>query len=122
MGIFVTVIGIFAVVIGLIGLVSPHKLTGIATSLESTMRFRLAIGVRLLIGVAFFFMAPYSSFPVVVEAVAVLSIVAAFIILISGQKRLDAVIEWWASCSPNVVRLSAGFAVVVGVVLACSGI
>lgn len=122
MGAFVTLFGVLASVIGIVGLVSPSRLVGTVTYFNGSTRFQLAVGGRLLLGLVFFLAAPVCRMPLVVESLAVISIVAAIVLLVAGQKRLDNLLTWWSNCSPNVVRISAVFSLIVGILIAFSGI
>ena len=121
MAIVVSVIGVLAAVIGLMGLVQPRRIADIVEYWHGPTRFWLAIGVRLVMGTVMLIAAPECRLPVVVRVIGIIAIVAAVILLFIGQKRLDAFIAWWLARPPNVIRISAVFAMAFGVLIIWSG-
>ncbi len=121
MAVLVSIVGALAAVVGLMGLANPKVIVNLVKYCEGPMRFRLAVGVRLVMGVVFLIAAPACRLPVVVQVLGVIAIVAAFVLLIVGQKRLDTFITWWLSRPPAVVRVAALFALAFGALLIYAG-
>ncbi len=121
MAVVVSLIGILAATIGVLGLANPKSIVGLVEHWRGRTRFRLAVGVRLVLGVFFLVVAPSCRLPIVVQAVGVISIVAAIGILIAGQDRLDALIWWWIKRPKSAIRVSAIFALAVGILLVYAG-
>ena len=103
------------------GLANPKLIVGLVEHWRGRTRFRLAVGVRLVLGAALLIVAPSCRLPVVVQAIGAISIVAALAILIAGQERLDALIWWWITRPKSVMRISATFALAVGILLVYAG-
>lgn len=110
MRIIVAGIGLFGVLIGLLGLLAPDRFRGLFKLMTSQTRFLAAIIVRLVIGVFFWIAADELRLPQVMRIIAAISIFAAVGILFMGRDRLDGLIGWWLSGSDGLLRLSALFA------------
>lgn len=121
MSVVVSILGVLAVMIGLLGLANPRFILGLVEYYRGPTRFRLAVGVRLVLGVLLLTVASSCRLPVLVQGVGVLSIVAATVILIAGQERFDTFIEWWLKHPPAFLRISALFALVFGILLVYAG-
>ncbi|MBP89318.1 MAG: hypothetical protein CMJ64_21830 [Planctomycetaceae bacterium] len=116
----VSLVGIFATVIGLLGLISPQRLADIVGHWQGPTRFWAAITARLAFGAFFLVAAPMCRLPIVVRVVGAITIIAALTILIIGQSRLDIFIAWWLR-QPKLVRISALFAFGFGLLLIYAG-
>ena len=114
MRIIVAGIGIFGVLIGLLGLLAPDRFRNVFKWMTSQTRFLAAIIVRLIVGVLFWVAADELRLTEVMRIIAAISIFAAVAILIMGRERLDGLIDWWLSRSDGLLRSSALFAATFG--------
>ena len=121
MAVVVSILGVLAIAIGLMGLANPESLIGLINYWRGTRRFRLAVGVRLVLGVILLVVAPACRLPTLVRVLGVISIVAAVVILLVGEKRLESLIGWWLSRPPVVLRVSASFALLLCILLVYAG-
>ena len=121
MAVMVSILGVVMVAIGVLGVVQPQRLVDFVTYFRRPTRFRIAILVRLVLGIVLLIAAPSCRWPVVVQVVGVIAIVAAVVILACGQKRLDTFIAWWVTRPPAVMRVSALFALAFGALLFYAG-
>lgn len=121
MSVMVSILGVVMVAIGVLGVVQPHRLVDFVTYFRRPTRFRIAILVRLILGVALLIAAPYCRWPLVVQLIGMIAILAAVVILACGQKRLDTLIAWWVTRPPAVMRVSALFALGFGALLVYAG-
>ncbi|MGB5331066.1 MAG: hypothetical protein WBM80_14710 [Woeseiaceae bacterium] len=110
MRIIVAGIGVFGVLIGMLGLLAPDRFRSLIKLTTSQTRFLAAIIVRLVVGALFWIVADELRFPQVMRIIAAISIFAAVMILFAGRKRFDSLIDWWLSRSYGLLRLSALFA------------
>ena len=120
MAIIVSMFGVLAVLIGIVGIASPQRLAGTIGGWDSPARFWFAIGIRVLFGIVLIRAAPVCRLPIVVSALGIVAIVAALGIGIAGRARLDALIGWWIQ-RPTLLRLSAIVAIGFGVLLVYAG-
>jgi hypothetical protein len=113
MHLLVTIVGVLAVLIGLIGLIQPNVFVALVQRFRGPTRFWFAVGFRIAIGIALIAVAPACRHPLVVRVFGGIAVLAGLIILASGQRRLDATIAWWIA-DDKKLRLSALFALVIG--------
>ena len=121
MSVVVSILGVLAAMIGLMGLANPKTIVGLVEHWRGATRYHLAVGVRMVLGVIFLVVAPSCRLPILVQVLGVISIVAAIVILIAGQERLDSFISWWLKRPPGVIRVSALFAFAFGILLVYAG-
>lgn len=114
MRIIVAGIGVFGVLIGMLGLLAPDRFRNVLKGMTSRTRFLAAIIVRLVVGVLFWIVADELRLTGVMRIIAAASILAAVAILIMGRNRLDSLIDWWLSRADGLLRLSALFAAAFG--------
>lgn len=120
MAIIVSILGVVAVAIGLMAVAQPKRLVELVNHWRGPKRFWLAIVLRIIIGAVLLLVAPACSYPTLVSALGVIAIVAALIIWIAGQRRLDSVIDWWLG-RPELIRASALFAIAFGILMVYAG-
>ena len=107
-------IGVFGVLIGMLGLLAPERFRSLFKLTTSQMRFLAAIIVRLVVGALLWIAADELRMPQVMRFIAAISIFAAVGILFMGRERLDKLIDWWLSRPDGLLRLSALFATTFG--------
>jgi len=110
-------LGVLIALVGLTGVLSPDRFRQLFTRMDGRLRFRLAIGVRLLLGGLLWWLAADLRFPGVMRVFGAVAIAAAVGILIIGQARLDRMVDWWLSRSDWIVRVSASLATAFGAFL-----
>jgi len=113
----VALIGVLIVLIGLVGFVQPARFRSLIMTTESQARFVFAIVIRLALGVLLWWLADELRHPHVMRILAVISVVAAFAVLIMGRERLDKLINWWLSRPDGLLRVSTMLAAVFGAYL-----
>ena len=65
----------------------------------------LAVGIRLLLGVALIVAAPASLFPLVFRVIGVIAILAALALPIMGIERIRRLVGWFAALPSLALRL-----------------
>jgi hypothetical protein len=91
--------------LGLFGIVSPAGLVDFVRRWRFERGFWLATGLRLILGIALWFVAPASRTPWVLRILALLSVVAAISLLAMGLERYQALLSWWEGRSAGAVRI-----------------
>ena len=114
MRIIVAGIGVFGVLIGMVGLLTPPRFRALFELMTSQTRFLAAVIVRLVVGALFWIVADELRLPLVMRIIAAISIFAAVGILFMGRERLDRLVDWWLSRPDGLLRLSALFAATFG--------
>ena len=117
MTLIVAVLGVLIALLGLVGLVQPARLRSLIMTTDGQARFAFAIVIRLAMGALLWWLADELRHPHIMRILAVISVVAAFSVLIMGRERLDKLINWWLSKSDGLLRVSALFAAVFGAYL-----
>ena len=117
MTLVVAVIGALVLLLGLVGLVQPDRFRAMLGTMDSQVRFRLAVVTRLAMGALLWWLADELRHPHVMRVLAAIAIFAAVMLLIMGRERLDRLIGWWLSRSDGLLRVSALFAAAFGVFL-----
>lgn len=108
------VVSLLAVGIGVVGLVSPVRQVAFVSHWESMTGLWASAGIRLVFGLALWSVAPAARTPVVLQALAVLSVAVALLLPFLGLARFQAILTWWCRQSPAVIRAWSVAAVVFG--------
>ena len=114
MTLVVAVIGALVLLLGLVGLVQPDRFRAMLGTMDSQVRFRLAVVTRLAMGALLWWLADELRHPHVMRILAVIAIAAAVGVLVIGRDRLDRMVNWWLSRSDGLLRVSALFAAAFG--------
>ncbi|MEE9608137.1 MAG: hypothetical protein V3U03_10420 [Myxococcota bacterium] len=121
MAVVVTLIGVLVAAVGALASVSPSRLIGWVSALDSTTRFWTAVLVRVVLGILLLVAAPSCRAPLVVQVIGAVTLIAAAALVALGPKRLDAFVAWWLERPKSLVRGSGGFAVGFGALLIYAG-
>jgi len=111
----VLVVSIFVAVMGVLGLVSPAKMVSFVSRWQSKTGLWVASIIRLVFGISLWLVAPTSRAPVVLQVLAVVSVVSALVLPLIGVSRFKSILSWWSSRSPVFMRVWLAVAVVFGV-------
>ena len=109
--------GLLVVGLGFWGLARPVGLQAFVANWDPGRRFVLAVVRRVAFGGVLLGAAPTSRFPFFLQALGVLSLVAAVGVFLSGGERLDTWAKWWSHRSASVVRTWSGAAALAGAFL-----
>jgi hypothetical protein len=111
----VSMVSIFVVGMGVLGLTSPAKMVSFVSRWQSKTGLWVAFIVRLGFGISLWLVAPASRAPVVLQVLAVVSVVSALVLPLIGVSRFKSMLSWWSSRSPGFVRVWSAVAVILGV-------
>ena len=114
-------LGVGCAWMGVIGLFRPQGMIDVIEHWHGPTRFRLAIAGRLVLGLLFVLISPHTRNPDIILILGYIVLVAAPIIALIGQTRLDALIGWWTS-RPSLIRVSSVFVVPFGLFLVYTGL
>jgi hypothetical protein len=111
----VSVVSIFIAGMGVVGLVSPAKMVSFVSRWQSKTGLWVAFIVRLAFGISLWLVAPTSRSSVVLQVLAVVSVVSALLLPLVGVSRFKSILSWWSSQSLAFTRVWLAVAVVLGV-------
>jgi hypothetical protein len=97
--------GALVLALGLVGLVRPQGLVGFVKRAWATRGgLYLAVGLRLVLGIALLLAAARSKAPVALAILGWLSLLGAALVPIVGYARARAFVEWWERRPAAFVR------------------
>jgi len=103
-----SIVVVFGVAVGLLGVGGVVRPTGlirlVETMWQSPAGFRLAIALRLVLGVLLILAAPECRFPRVIRFLGVFSLVAGAAGAAIGPERLRSFVRWWTGLPTGFVR------------------
>jgi hypothetical protein len=114
------IIALFGVLIclgGLTILILPEKFKSIMNRWTGQPRFLFAVIVRVVLGAILLSEAANLKFPLAMKIIGAISILAAVVLLLVGQQRMDRFIDWWMRMSDNILRVWSIFALAFGAFL-----
>lgn len=117
MTLVVGLVGLLVAALGLAGVVSPGRLLGVVTAVQSRLGLHGIAGLRLLVGGVLLFAASSSRAPLYLTIVGGLSLVSGVLTPFVGARRFEAILDWWRARSPWTVRLWSLFVSVFGLSL-----
>jgi hypothetical protein len=109
----IVLVGVLAAAMSVWGVFVPNKLIPLVRAvMENGSGVYVAVGVRLLLGLALILAAPESKFPFIFNIIGVFAIVAAIVIPFVGRARIVGMIAWFERSPPVMIRgwLLFGFA------------
>jgi hypothetical protein len=121
---FLTVlIGLFVMVVGVVGIAAPSTLLRAADYATTPVGLYAAAALRIGIGIVLILVAPTSRAPKVIRVLGAIAVGAGVITALVGVDRVRAMVAWEAAQGTTLIRLGAVLALVFGgfIVFAVSG-
>jgi len=109
--------GLLMVVLGAIAMLAPRQVVAVAMRWPVKIRFSIAVGLRLLLGIIFLEEATSTRYPAFVFTIGAITVAAAIIIFFLGPIRVDAMIQWWLNRTSTFMRLWALVGVILGALI-----
>ena len=110
----VVMVSILAAGIGVVGLVSPARQVAFVSQWESTTGLWASAVIRLVFGIALWFVASASRTPVILQMLAALSVAVALLLPFLGVARFQSLLSWWTRQPPAAIRAWSAVAMVFG--------
>ena len=110
----VIAVSLFVAGMGTFGLVSPAAMARFVSGLQSRGALMAAAAIRFVFGVALWQTAAVSRFPTVFKVIGVLAVISALGLPLIGVVHFKAILHWWSTRLPAVVRLWSGAAALMG--------
>ena len=117
MKLFIVLIGALICLAGLVILIAPEKFKSVMNNWTGQPRFLFAVIVRIVFGAILLAEAANLKYPLAMQIIGGISIVAAIAILLIGQDRLDRFIAYWMRLSDKLLRFWSLFALAFGAFL-----
>jgi hypothetical protein len=111
-------ISLIIAAIGAFGIFFPEKMLAFARYFEHQAGLWAAGAFRVVFGLALFLSAPTSNAPGILRTLGVIIFVAGFITPFIGIKRVHKLLNWWEARGPVYIRMWAGTALMIGLLLA----
>lgn len=111
----VALISVFAIAMGLFGLVAPTRLFRWVMIWGSKPGLWTAVVARLVFGISLWYAAPQSRLPVTMRVLGVLIVVAAGVLSFMGVERFKALLDWVCRLPASLRRLWGALAIAAGV-------
>jgi amino acid permease len=112
--IIIAVFGVLICLGGLTILILPEKFKDIMNRWTGQPRFLFAVIIRVVLGAILLSEAANLKFPLAMKIIGAISILAAVVLLLVGQQRMDRFIDWWMRMSDNILRVWSVFAFAFG--------
>ena len=113
----VALLAVLMIAICALGVVAPPILLGIVTGWSPDTRFDVAVGVRIVMGVIFLLGASRCRVPAIIYGIGLVALAAALLLVLLGEPRVDALINWWAQQPALAIRAWCALAALVGLLI-----
>ena len=118
MNIIIALVGGLICLAGLFILVAPTKFRNMFNNFNGQPRYLFAIIFRIIFGAVLLWEAANLKFSFAMQIIGGISIVAAIVLLLMGQERMDRMIDWFMSrFSDELMRVWSVFALAFGAFL-----
>ncbi len=112
--ILIALLGVLICLGGLTILILPEKFENIMNRWTGQPRFLFAVIIRVVLGAILLSEAANLKFPLAMKIIGAIIILAAVVLLLVGQERMDRFIDWCMKQSENVFRVASALAIVFG--------
>jgi uncharacterized membrane protein HdeD (DUF308 family) len=110
----ITLFGVLICLAGVAILIFPDQFRNAMNKWTGQPRFLFAVIIRVVLGAILLSEAANLKFPLAMKIIGAISILAAVILLLVGQERMDRFIDWWLKQSDNLLRVSSVLAIAFG--------
>ena len=118
MTILIIIFGVLTLLAGIIIIINPENIFGLLSKNSEKLEMQiLAIVVRLVLGVLLIYQSDVSKYPLVIEIIGWLSIVAAVFFAVIGRNNFKRLISWALSLAKPFGRVGGFVAVCFGTFL-----
>jgi len=121
MNVIVRIVGWLILLLGLLGIASPHSLVNGVLGMSSATRFYVTVIVRIVVGIMFLFAARRCQVAWLVYLFGVIILLSGLVLLFLGAGRLDEIINWFAARSDAGLRSAYVVDVIIGALLIFAG-
>jgi hypothetical protein len=117
MNVIVVIVGWLILLLGLLGMASPHSLVDAVLGMSSATRFYVTVIVRIVVGIIFLLAARRCRVAWLVYLFGVIILLSGLVLFFLGAGRLDEIINWFAARSDLGLRSAYIVDVIIGALL-----
>src|SRR5262245_35662953 len=110
----VAAIATLILAIGALGVVVPGQVVAVLSSWPPDTLVAVGIATRLAIGVIFLLAASRCRIPAVITGIGILALAGAVLLVLLGEPRVDALVQWWTQLPTLAIRAWCALAALVG--------
>lgn len=112
MTLLIIIFGALTLLAGIVIVINPEFIFGfLRNNLDKLVIHILAVVVRFVLGILLIYQSSLSKFPLIIEVIGWLSIVAAIILAVIGRRYFNRLMSWALSLSMPFGRVGGVFAV-----------
>jgi protein-S-isoprenylcysteine O-methyltransferase Ste14 len=104
----------FMLILGVIGLLVPHRLMEMARFTTTPNGIYVAAGIRMAIGAVLLMVATQSRFPKILRVLGTLALIGGIGTLILGSLRAREIADWVSANGTPLIRMFGVFALTIG--------
>jgi hypothetical protein len=108
------IFGVLVAAVGLLGVVAPDRLQAISRYSDTSLGLTVAGTFRIVFGIVLVLAARGSRGPSWLRFVGFIAVVAGVLTLFIGVDGARAILDWWSSQGPVLMRLWPGLALIIG--------
>ena len=107
-------IALFAIVVGVVGIVTPDSLMTMGRYVATPVGLYVIAAIRVAIGVVLMLVAPTSRVPRTLRVVGAVVVVAGLATPLFGVERTRAILDWESTQGTALMRVVAGLVLAIG--------
>jgi hypothetical protein len=107
-------IALFAIVVGVVGIVTPDSLMTIGRYVATPLGLYVIAAIRVAIGLVLMLVAPTSRVPRTLRVVGAVVLVAGLATPLFGVERTRAILDWESTQGTALIRVTAGLVLAIG--------
>jgi len=116
--VLIIIFGALTLLIGIVIVINPEVIFGfLRNNLDKLVLHILAVVIRIVLGALLIYQSNISKFPLVIEVIGWLSIVAAIFLAVMGRRNFNRLMSWALSLVKPIGRVGGVLAVAFGVFL-----
>ena len=116
--VLIIIFGALTLLAGIVIVINPEVIFGfLRNNLDKLVLHILAVVIRIVLGALLIYQSNISKFPLVIEVIGWLSIVAAIFLAVMGRRNFNRLMSWALSLVKPIGRVGGVLAVAFGVFL-----
>jgi len=119
---FIILIGAIITIVSIGGISNPKKMINTVLSINPTIRYLIAIIVRLLLGVVLIYSADVSNYSIYIYIIGGLLVLSAFAILYLRPSKLTVLLNWVNEMPNYLNRVWLTISAIIGILLILAAI